>query len=391
MIPMKINLPETSAQERAHSNRLKTIIAEEIGDNNGFISFRRYMEMALYQPGLGYYVSGTRKFGASGDFVTAPEISPVFSMCLARQCCEVLNLSGGDSVLEAGAGSGIMAADVLLEMESQQCLPDCYYILEISPDLRQRQKETISEYAPHLLARVSWLDTLEGLSFSGVVIANELLDAMPVEAFAIRENGVFQRGVSLNDCELVWQEQQADSDFTREIGVLTGSSAISPTCSEFNPALASWMQQLSQCLQSGAMLLIDYGYTGSEYYLPQRTDGTLICHFKHTVIDDPLYYPGLVDISASVDFSAVAEAATKAGFSINGYTTQALFLIANELELIFQERLSTNTRHMAELSGQIKRLTLPSEMGERFQVIGLTKGVNSPLRGFAMGNATRRL
>lgn len=388
---MKVNLPEFSTQEKEHSKRLKNLIAEELTATNGFMPFRRYMEMALYQPGLGYYVSGTRKFGKAGDFVTAPEISPIFSMCLARQCRDVLEIVGEGSILEAGAGSGIMAADILLELEQLQCLPDHYYILELSPELQQRQKMTISERSPHLLHRVSWLHTLEEVSFKGVIIANELLDAMPVEAFAIREEGVFQRGVGLKNDELVWREQIADADLTRKVEQLTTADAILPTCSEFNPVLISWMQQLNHCLQSGAMILIDYGYTGSEYYHQQRTEGTLICHFKHTIIDNPFYYPGMVDISASVDFSAVAAAATEAGFIVNGYTTQAQFLIANELELIFEDKISTNIQQMAALTGQIKRLTLPSEMGERFQVIGLTKSVDSSLGGFTMGNAVHRL
>ncbi len=388
---MQVNLPELSTEEKEHSKLLQALILEEIEANKGFMSFRRYMEMAMYQPGLGYYVSGTRKFGKYGDFITAPEISPVFSMCLARQCQDALEKARGDCILEVGAGSGVMASDILLELEQLQCLPEHYYILELSPDLQERQKTTIGKCAPHLLNRVSWLVTLEDISFTGVIIANELLDAMPVETFALRADGVYQRGVGRGTDALVWREQAATAELSKKVELLIAEDAILPTCSEYNPALVPWMQQLDRCLQSGAMILIDYGYAGSEYYHPQRTEGTLICHFKHTVIDNPFYYPGMVDISASVDFSAVADAANKAGFTVNGYTTQAQFLIANELELVFEKKLSEDVLQMADLSGQIKKLTLPSEMGERFQVIGFTKGVDFPLCGFTLGNAIRRL
>lgn len=386
--------------QRNHSEQLCQLIYKEIQLAGGNISFRRYMEMALYEPHYGYYSSGTTKIGEGGDFITAPEISPIFSICLANQCMQVLQLKGLNTILELGAGTGTMAVDILLQMESQGALPDHYYILEVSPDLVQRQRRTVERRAGHLLGRITWLVTLDELHFSGVIIANEVLDAMPVERFALTEQGVMRRSVCKASTESVdpfsWRNTPADQQMTQTVeGLFDGDFVVGYT-SEYNPALQSWMKVLDRCLDSGALVLIDYGYTGKDYYHPSRSEGTLICHFQHQYSDNPFLYPGLVDISASVDFTAVAGAAVAAGFDLNGYTSQSHFLMANDLQTAYETLFSAlsepaETKSMIELANQVKKLTLPSEMGERFQVIGLTKGVDFLLRGFSQVDLSHKL
>jgi len=393
---MKMTLPEPDTQEQVHSESLQRQIEVEIQAEGGFVPFRRFMQMALYEPGLGYYVAGARKFGAEGDFVTAPELSPFFSQCLARQCAEVLErFERSACILELGAGSGVMAADMLAELEELDSLPDHYYILEVSPDLRQRQQALLKQRLPHLFASIRWLDSVEGLALHGVVIANEVMDAMPVELFAVLENGVHERGVSSVDGKLVWQEAPVENANLRErVEELRGSYGAEwpvPYFSEINPQLSAWIQSLSETLAEGAMFLIDYGYPGSEYYHPQRHQGTLLSHYRHRSTEDPFFLPGLQDITASVDFSAVADAGEAAGLTLAGYTNQANFLLANDLDILFMENSDSNLQERLELSQQVKILTLPAEMGERFQVIGFTKALDLQPRGFSLRDFSHRL
>jgi SAM-dependent MidA family methyltransferase len=393
---MKMTLPEPDAQAQAHSKKLQQRIEEEVIAEGGSLPFSRFMQMALYEPGLGYYVAGARKFGAQGDFVTAPELSALFSQCLARQCAEVLEqFERRACILELGAGSGVMAADMLAELEGLQALPDHYYILELSPDLRQRQQTLLKERLPHLFASIRWLDSLEGLELHGVIIANEVLDAMPVQSFAVLEKGIHERGVSFANGAFVWQDAPVEGEGLREqVENLRGSYGTEwpvPYYSEINPQLPAWMQRLSEALAEGAMFLIDYGYPGSEYYHPQRHQGTLLSHYRHRSTEDPFFWPGLQDITASVDFSAVAEAGEAAGLTLAGYTNQANFLMANDLDVLFMERSNSTLQERLELSQQVKVLTLPAEMGERFQVIGFTKALDLQPRGFSLRDFSHRL
>lgn len=394
---MSLTLPEPNEQEQAHSRRLQARIAEVIDDAGGWISFARYMDMALYEPGLGYYVAGQQKFGAAGDFVTAPEISSLFSFCLARQCAEVLQRQASAAcVLELGAGSGAMAADVLQELERLDCLPDHYYILELSAELMARQRATLEEKVPHLVGSVRWLQTLEGLQLHGVVLANEVLDAMPVTCFSAYPDRIMERGVTLGKRGFSWQERPADDSLRGRVEDLRHAQNVgawpNPYHSELNPQLPGWMAMLSEHLAAGLILLIDYGYSRADYYHPQRSEGTLLGHFRQHALEDPFWFPGLQDITASVDFTAVAEAGIDAGLTLAGYTTQAWFLLANGLEVLYQEaQENADERQRLMLSQQIKLLTLPAEMGERFQVIGLSRGLDAPPQGFLMQDYSQRL
>ncbi len=392
---MQATLPEPSAAEQAHSDRLRAHIASEIEQAGGFLPFDRYMELALYAPGLGYYVAGAHKFGPGGDFVTAPELSPLFSRCLARQCAQVLGqFRRSACVLELGAGSGRMAADVLAELERLDCLPDHYYILEPSPELRQRQRATLAAAVPHLLGSVRWLDGLDGLALHGVVLANEVADALPVQRFRHGEDGLFELGVAWRDGALVAAERPAGEALAARVAALRADLADpwpTPYVSELSPRLAPWLAALAAALAEGVLLFIDYGYPRREYYHPQRASGTLLCHYRHRALDDPLARVGLQDITASVDFTALAEAGTAAGLDLAGYTTQAHFLLGNGLEALFAAAAGDDLRQQVELARQVKLLTLPSEMGERFQVMAFAKGIDSPLQGFALRDLRFRL
>jgi SAM-dependent MidA family methyltransferase len=366
-------LPTPPAEALAHSEQLAARIRLAIAANHGSIPFRDFMHMALYEPGLGYYVAGLRKIGKEGDFITAPEVSPLFSQCLANQCAQVLTELGGGDILELGAGSGIMAADMLMRLETLGCLPQRYRILDVSPELRDRQRQTLQARVPHLMARVEWLDTLPETPMRGVIVGNEVLDAMPVDVFTQVAGERVIRQISVQNNQFGWVEVE---------GTYT---------SEFNPALPGWMRSIADILEAGVLLLVDYGYEQRDYYHPDRTQGTLICHYQHRVHDNPLIYPGLQDITASVDFTAVAEAGLDAGLELAGYTTQSAFLANSGLENLFIEALENNPANQYKLAQQVRTLSLPSEMGDRFKVIALSKGFTPELQGFRLGDQRHRL
>jgi len=380
------NLPQPPLAAIAHSERLLALIKQQISAAGGAISFRRFMELALYAPGLGYYVAGAWKFGAAGDFVTAPEISPLFSRCLARQCRQILQQTGGD-ILELGAGSGVMAADILAELEILDCLPKRYLILDLGTEARIRQQALLEQRMPHLARRVEWLSALPQ-TFRGVILGNEVVDAMPVERFCITESGAAPLEVAWSDRGLIWHPGAVDrdSELQRRLDALQdalGYSLASGYCSEYNPLLDAWVQALAHSLEYGAILLLDYGNARREYYHPQRCDGSLRCFYRHYMHDDPLLWPGLQDISADVDFSALADAAIAAGLEISGYTSQAYFLFGCDLEDMVAESDPTDTARHLQRMQQIKRLTLPGEMGERCKVIALTRHLSQALHGFS--------
>lgn len=384
-------LPPPSPDTLAHSERLLALIRREIEAAGGWLDFARYMDLALYAPGLGYYSAGARKFGAAGDFVTAPELSPLFARCLARQCAQVLVETGGD-ILELGAGSGMMAADLLAELAALDTLPDRYRILDLSAELRHRQRETLAARVPELLDRVEWLDRLP-LGLRGVIVGNEVVDALPIVRVEIIERGLRPLGVvwrsglapalgpadpSLDDWLAALENRL---DWSLPVGYVT----------EFNPRLGGWVQGLADALERGLLLLIDYGYPRREYYHPERATGTLLCHYRHRVHDEPFLHPGLQDITASVDFSALADAGLDAGLALAGYTTQSWFLFGCGLEQLVARAETSDTRERLLLARQVRRLTLPGEMGDRFQVMGFTRHLDLPLCGFALRDERQRL
>ncbi len=382
-------LPTPSTDALQHSQQLQYKIRDVINANNGAISFRTYMEMALYEQGLGYYVAGCRKIGKSGDFMTAPEISPLFSQCLASQCIQILSEIKGD-IIELGAGSGLMAVQLLLELEKQNVLPQNYYILDLSPELKQRQKKTFKQLAPHLLDRIIWLKQLP-TTFNGVILGNEVLDAMPVDVFTLYKDKLFEHQVIWQDKQLMEQLNPASSTLWDAVTALKLGTMETPYTSEINLNLQGWFKALDACLTQGVVILIDYGYSASEYYHPDRNKGTLICHYQHHVNESPLSYTGLQDITANVDFTAVANAADKAGFEVLGFTTQAAFLAANQLETFFMQILEETPEKHYQLAQQVRILSLPSEMGERFKVIALGKDFLNPLNGFSLTDQRHRL
>jgi SAM-dependent MidA family methyltransferase len=381
-----MQLPSMTADEAAHSRRLAHRIWEEIDARGGWLSFERFMEMALYEPGLGYYSAGASKLGAGGDFVTAPEVSPLFSRCLATQCSEVLRGMSGGAILEFGAGSGVMAADLLNELAAQDALPARYLILEVSADLRERQRELVREQAPAHAGLVEWLDRLPE-EFRGVVLANEVLDALPVQRFRVRGDQINSLGVTWQLGRLDWSETHADAELeaaVRRIEANIGERFPDGYTSEINMRLAPWISGVASALREGVALFIDYGLPQRQYYRSERREGTLLCHFRHRFHDDPLINVGVQDIGAWVDFTAVAEAAVAAELSVAGFATQAHFLIGNGLEQLLAPVEGQELAARVQLNRQAMLLTLPGEMGERFKVIGLSRGFDRPLRGFSV-------
>jgi len=379
-------LPELTPDEAAHGARLEARVREEIARAGGWISFARFMQLALYEPGLGYYSAGAHKLGAAGDFVTAPEVAPVFSRCVAVQCEEVLRTLGGGDVLELGAGSGVMAAALLAELERRDALPRRYLILDVSADLRERQRATLAAAAPRLLARVEWLDRLPE-AFTGVVVANEVLDAMPVERFVVRGGAVNALGVTWQLGRLEWSEARAPAALSagaRAIERETGAAWPEGFASEINLGLGDWLAALAGSISRGVLLFVDYGLPRRELYAAERRAGTLLCHFRHRFHDDPFTRLGLQDITAWVDFTAVADAGASTGLDLAGYTTQAHFLIGNGIGEFIADVAELDVVSRVNLSRQAMVLTLPGEMGERFKAIALAKGYDSPLRGFAV-------
>lgn len=381
------SLPEPDAEGLAHSQRLSALIRDEIRAAGGWIPFARYMELALYAPGLGYYSGGARKFGAAGDFVTAPQLSPLFGRCIARQSAQVLAEAGG-SVLELGAGSGNLASQMLLELERLDSLPVHYEILELSADLRERQASLLRATAPHLFPRLRWLDRLPA-KLNGLVLANEVLDALPVNLVAWRETGIFECGVAVAGDGFSWEERAMPSgpllDEARRLS--PGPDYVSEICLAVPALVAS----LARILERGMLLFVDYGFGRAEYYHPQRAAGTLMCHYRHLAHDDPFAWPGLNDISAHVDFTAVTEAGLSQGARLLGFTTQAHFLVNCGITDLLAGASPEDAARYLPLAAQAQKLLSPSEMGELFKVIALGKGLEAPLVGFARGDRSRAL
>ncbi|MDB5815755.1 MAG: hypothetical protein JWN23_2872 [Rhodocyclales bacterium] len=383
-------LPPPGPDALAHSDAMQQLLRAAIAQAGGWISFARYMELALYTPGLGYYSGGARKFGEDGDFITAPEISPLFGDALATQIAQVMRLSARH-LIEVGAGTGALAADLLIALEALNILPDRYDILELSGELRERQAQTLQARAPHLAARVRWLDALP-TSFEGCVVANEVLDVMPVHCLVWRDGTCIERGIGLSGDELVWIERPLDAQLQAAVQVLPVTSpATGEYASEICPASGAWVAEWARSLQRGALLLIDYGYPRAEYYLPTRSNGTLQCYYRHRAHTDFFIWPGLNDITAFVDFTATAEAAFATGLEVLGYTTQSSFLINCGVLQLLEKRGRSDSADYLRAARALQRLIGPHEMGELFKVLAVGKEMGEPLLGFTQGDRTHAL
>jgi SAM-dependent MidA family methyltransferase len=387
------SLPQPDAVSGAHSERCADYIRARIHDAGGSISFAEFMHYALYAPGLGYYAAGARKFGADGDFVTAPEISPLFGRVIARQCAAVLRETGNASVLEFGAGSGRLALDMLRALRKLEALPAEYRILEVSADLRERQQRLLREEVPELADRIVWLDRMPD-SHRGVVLANEVLDALPVERFMRRANGVYQLRVGDEAGEFVFVDEPAPEVLVRAVDVIEqdiGRQLPDNYISEVSLAAPAWVSDVAQMLESGLALLFDYGVSRREYYAADRNEGWLRCHFRHRVHSDPLILPGVQDLTAWVDFTAIAAAAAGKGLDVLGYVNQSQFLLGGGIEAELQDFAEMPLESQLQTSAQVKMLTLPGEMGENVKCICLARGDISRPAAFESADRTHTL
>lgn len=409
-------LPSLSPDEERHSRAAAALIRERLAAAGGWLSFEQFMELALYAPGVGYYSAGSVKLGPSGDFVTAPEVSDLFSRCVARQCADVMAETGGE-ILELGAGTGRMAATILQALEQLGELPDRYAILEVSADLADRQRTRIQQLPPALRERVVWLDRLPQGSIRGVILANEVLDALPFQRFVVQNGSARSLGVGLEGDSFVWREKPNDlagadllaaNRLAADAGIAAPAAAraaVEATAdtllqdlpfalpdgyvSEICPRVEPWIAGVGQCLDQGMLLLFDYGLPRAHYYHPQRTAGTLRCYFKQRAHDDPYINVAVQDITAWVDFTRVAEAAVAAELEVAGFATQAAFLLGTGIEALTAE--ATELADRARLAGEARRLLLPGEMGESFKAMALCRAVQQPLRGFAHQDLRRSL
>jgi len=388
------DLPPPSEEAQRYSAALTARIVDEIAACGGWIGFDRFMEMALYTPGLGYYSGGAHKFGASGDFVTAPELTPIFAQTLAASAQEIFSLSA-PHIIEVGAGSGKLAADLLLELEFRNDLPESYSILDLSGELRERQRTTIAERAPQLLPRVVWLDRLPE-RFDGLVLANELLDAVPVHLVRWGADDapgqVFERGVVCDSSAFAWQDRPAQGRLLQQArGISEEFAPPVGYVSEIGLAAPDWTASWGRILGRGALLLIDYGFPRHEFYHPQRSTGTLMCHYRHRAHGEPFFLPGLQDITAHVDFTAIIESGHAAGLDLLGYTTQGVFLLNSGItDILARTPIEDSARYLAQ-SQAVQKLISPAEMGELFKVMALGKGIDIALAGFAQGDRSATL
>ena len=373
-------LPALDAAERGHLERMHALVRAEVEARGEAIPFSRYMEIALYAPRLGYYRAGWRTFGARGDFVTAPEVSPLFGRTVARQVEQALSLIGEREVIEIGAGAGTLAARMVAELEPRGGVR--YRILELSGAMAARQREAIAARAPDALASVSWIDALPEPGFRGVVLANEVVDALPVERFEVTAGGVSMHHVGFEAGRPIWESRPADprlaeavESIQHEVGHVLPAGYVS----EIGPARSAWAASIAERVERGLVLLMDYGYPRRELYHPDRRAGTLQCHFRHRAHGNPLVRCGLQDITAHVDFTALARAA---GLDVAGFTTQGEFLLGCGL-LDPVAGVAPGSPEFVRLTTEIKRLTLPGEMGEAIKVMALTRGIEDPLIGFS--------
>ena len=384
-------LPAPSTDALEISNALITLICQRLQASDGWISFSDYMQLALYAPGLGYYAGGATKFGGAGDFVTAPELSPLFGACIANTAAHVLRHVENGRVMEFGAGTGVLAAEILMELERLNCLPASYDIVDLSPDLKQRQLTTLQSRVPHLLDRVRWLDTLPE-QFAGFIVGNEVLDAMPCALIYRDEAGaLYERGVVWRDNAFAYADQPLGSG---ELYELASALDLPPDyVTEIQPQAHAFIRSVAAGLQSGALLFIDYGFPAREFYHPQRNLGTLMAHYRHHSLLDPFYLPGLCDLTCHVDFSAIYSSADAAGLQLEGYISQAQYLLNTGLTQKLAALGIDNTRQYISAAAAVHKLTSPAEMGELFKAIAFSRNLALPdlLHGFADGDDSWKL
>jgi SAM-dependent MidA family methyltransferase len=401
-------MPEPDAAQRQHQAAVEAALDARLAAAGGWLRFDEYFAQLMYAPGLGYYSAGAAKIGAAGDFTTAPERSPLFGACLARACAPLItgaNAGVGGAhgdVLELGAGTGALAESMLLRLATLDALPAHYYILEVSPDLRERQRTRLAALPPAIAARVRWLDALPAAPVAGVILANEVADALPFRCFERTAEGCLERGVARDAAgKLGWATRPADATLAGEVARIEAALAErlpeGHVC-EVCPQLDAWVASLAAVLARGLLLLIDYGHGRPELYHPQRSAGTLRCHWRHRAHDDPFVYPGLQDITAWVDFTRIAEAGSDAGLEVAGYCTQAGLLLGSGLDAELAQRaaddaplgeaaaLRAHTQRVAEA----RALLMPEQMGEVFKAIALVRGV-APPAAFALQDLRRML
>lgn len=386
--PVIQQMPEPNQEQLINSQMLTAEIIANIQNNSNWISFKDFMNLALYHPTYGYYTSGSRKIGIGGDFITAPELGPLFAYGVARQLQGIIKQNPEFAILEFGAGSGQFAYDLLLELNKLDSLPKNYYILDISPELVDRQKKLTSQLPSHLKDKISWLSTLPtDNSFHGIIIANEVIDAMPVDVFRYNNNQVLELGLSLVNNNITWQINDCDITLNNYIEqnilpiILANSCQNIPKdrieyTSEVNLLAINWLYSLTQCLAEGLIMLIDYGFPRNEYYHQDRKQGTIMCHYQHFCHQDPLLYLGLQDITAHVDFTSLAETAYLNSLDVVSFTSQAHFLLLNNITDYFNHPENVKDKNVFLLKQQLKKLTSPSEMGELFKFLLLSKNLD---------------
>jgi SAM-dependent MidA family methyltransferase len=386
--PLPEGFPPPPPEAAALSAALVRKIRAEIGASGGWLPFERFMDMALYAPALGYYSAGSTKLGPAGDFITAPELSPLFGRCMARQLDELLR-AGFDRVLEIGGGSGALAVHVLKAQASSGLLPDRYSILEVSAELRERQRTRMASSAPGVAERVEWIDRLPS-GARAVIFGNEVLDAIPTNVVRVRGAILEELGLAVGD-----DGESLEREYRPARGELLAAAEALRLPegyeTEINLRARAFVKSLAAAIESGVVLFIDYGYSAAEYYHPQRSRGTLMCHYRHRAHEDPLILLGLQDITAHVDFTAIADAALEAGMSVLGYTTQADFLVNCGIAGLLAQAEPTDLRSYVPLAGEAQKLLSPAQMGERFKVLALGKNVSRPLIGFSRGDRTHTL
>ncbi len=387
----QFTMPALDAAQRTQSAALRKVLAERIEAGGGWIPFDEYLDLLLYAPGLGYYSAGAAKLGVAGDFTTAPELSGLFGACIARQCAPLLR--DGGEVLELGAGSGALAEVLLARLAALGAAPDHYFILETSADLRQRQQQRLAQLPAGLHSRLRWLDRLPACGLRGLILANEVADALPFQCFAVTVDGFAERGVALDaQGELGWKERPAAAALRAELAKLASTlgQPLPPDYrSELCLRLGPWIGGLAAALDQGWLLLFDYGLGQSELYHPQRVTGTLRCHYRHRAHDDPFLYPGLQDVTAWVDFTRLAGAAADAGLTVAGYCTQAAFLLGAGIDAELEAAGSTVER--AQRASEARQLLMPGEMGESFKAMALTRGAVEGPTGFGLQDLRRLL
>ncbi|MBB5193287.1 SAM-dependent MidA family methyltransferase [Silvimonas terrae] len=384
-------LPSATPEALAASEQLVNRIKQAIDDAGGWLSFSDYMRRALYEPGLGYYSGGATKFGEAGDFVTAPELSPLFGACLATTTAQVLQALGTGDVLEFGAGTGKLAAQILTELERLDTLPRHYYIVDLSAELKERQRATLQTLVPHLAERVIWLDTLP-VMFNGMVIANEVFDAIPCALVYRNDNGaLFERGVVWRDNVLAFDDQPMAQGGLHDAAMALDLPGDYLT--EIQPELPGFMASVGEMIERGAALFIDYGFPAMEYYHPERRQGTLMAHYRHHSLTDPFYLPGLADLTCHVDFSAVYHHADQHGLQLEGYVSQAQYLLNSGLTARLAAVGADNVKQYAPVAAAVHKLTSPAEMGELFKAIAFSRNLTLPtlLTGFERGDDSYKL